>query len=147
MKGGSFLFTALAVLALTACGDSGTPGEGGVVGEALQVIDETRVAELLSAEGKAALGIVEQGVRTEIAAYKAQYGQLPASYAELASLETARAAAVTVIADGLAEQLPFVRRETLEQVSAQFVGRAQQRIFEQIKGQEQSASAPEGQSR
>lgn len=147
MKTGSFLFAAVAAMALSACGDSGNPGEGGAVGEALQVIDESRVADLLSAEGKAALGIVEQGVRTEIAAYKAQYGQLPASYADLASLETARAAAVAVIADGLGEQLPFVRRETLEQVSAQFVGRAQQRIFEQIKGQEQAASAPEGQAR
>lgn len=147
MKAGSFLLAAAAALALSACGDSGKSAEGGVVGQALQVIDETRVAELLSAEGKAALGILEQGVRTEIAAYKAEFGQLPASYADLASLETARAAAVTVIADGLAEQLPFVRRETLEQVSGQFVGRAQQRIFEQIKGQESSAAAPEGQPR
>lgn len=147
MKAGSFLLAAVAALALSACGDSGNPAEGGVVGQALQVIDETRVAELLSAEGKAALDIMEQGVRTEIAAHKAEFGQLPASYADLASLETARTAAVTVIADGLAEQLPFVRRETLEQVSAQFVGRAQQRIFEQVKEQESSAAAPEGQAR
>jgi hypothetical protein len=43
---------------------------------------------------------------------------------------------VTAITDALAEQVPFVRRETLEQMAGQFVDRAQQRVLDQMKAAE-----------
>jgi hypothetical protein len=129
-------------LALSACGDSSVSGEGDAASSALTLFDDSKIAEMLSTEAKAALDILGQGARSEIEAYKAEYGQLPANLSELASLQTARTAAVTAITDALAEQLPFVRRETLEQMAGQFVDRAQLRLFEQLKAE--AAATPEG---
>lgn len=126
-------------LALAACGESTVPGDGDAASSALKMLDDSKIAGMLSAEAKAALDILGQGVRTEIEAYKAQYGQLPANLSDLASLQTARAAAVTTITDALAEQVPFVRRETLEQMAGQFVDRAQQRVLDQMKATESAA--------
>lgn len=130
-----------AVLPLAACGDVAVPGQDKAA-EALAGLDDSKIAGLLSAEAKAALAILGQGAKTELAAYQAQYGKLPDTVSELASLQTARAAAVTAITDALAEQVPFVRRETLEQVAGQFVDRAQLRLFEQLKAE--AAATPEG---
>ena len=51
--------------------------------------------------------------------------------------------AVAAITDARVEQVPFLRRETLEQVAGQFVDRAQQRLLEQLKAQESAAPAPD----
>jgi major membrane immunogen (membrane-anchored lipoprotein) len=134
MRRGSTFMIVAAALSLAACGDSSAPADGaadGAAAGALKALDDSRIAGLLSAEAKAALDILGQGVRTEIAAYKAQYGHLPKDLSELASLQTARTAAVTAITDALVEQVPFVRRETLEQMAGQFVERAQQRVLDQ----------------
>jgi hypothetical protein len=101
----------------------------------LAALDDTRIGELLSTEARAALDILGQGARTEIAAYRAQYGKLPENLSDLASLQTARTAAVAAITDALAEQVPFVRRETLEQMAGQFVDRAQMRVLDQLKAE------------
>lgn len=132
MRSGLILAVAAAV-SLAACGESAVPTESEAASGALKALDDSKIAGLLSTEAKAALDILGQGVRTEIEAYKAQYGQLPANLSDLASLQTARAAAVTAIADAMAEQVPFVRRETLEQMAGQFVDRAQQRVLDQMK--------------
>jgi len=144
MRSGMITLALASALALSACGDSAVPGEGDAASSALKVLDDSKIAGMLSTEAKAALDILGQGARTEIEAYKAQYGQLPANLSDLASLQTARAAAVTAITDALAEQVPFVRRETLEQMAGQFVDRAQQRVLDQMKAAEAAVaeSAP-----
>lgn len=136
MRGGMIALALATALALSACGDSSAPGESDAASGALKALDDSKIAGMLSAEARAALDILGQGVRTEIEAYKAEYGQLPASLSELASLQTAWAAAVTAITDAMAEQVPFVRRETLEQMAGQFVDRAQQRVLDQMKAAE-----------
>lgn len=136
MRGGMIALAVASALTLSACGDSSVSGEGDAASSALTLFDDSKIAEMLSTEAKAALDILGQGARSEIEAYKAQYGQLPANLSELASLQTARTAAVTAITDALAEQAPFVRRETLEQMAGQFVDRAQQRVLDQMKAAE-----------
>ncbi|MFZ9396327.1 MAG: hypothetical protein ACO25F_09745 [Erythrobacter sp.] len=130
--------------ALAACGDSGAITAEGVGSEALQFVDETQVAELLKDEAIFPLGAYEQDIRGEILAYQEQFGRLPQSYAEIKSLAEPSAVATAAISAALAEQLPYVRRETLDQVSARFVAATQQRIFEQINAQEAAAASPEG---
>lgn len=136
MRGGMIASAVASALTLSACGDSSASGEGDAASSALTLFDDSKIAEMLSTEAKAALDILGQGARSEIEAYKAEYGQLPANLSELASLQTARTAAVTAITDALAEQAPFVRRETLEQMAGQFVDRAQQRVLDQMKAAE-----------
>lgn len=146
MRRGIVGLVLVSALSLAACGESTVPGEGDAASSALKMLDDSKIAGMLSTEAKAALDILGQGARTEIEAYKAQYGQLPANLSDLASLQTARAAAVTAITDALAEQVPFVRRETLEQMAGQFVDRAQQRVLAQMKAAEtavaESAAKP-----
>ena len=129
-----------AALGLAACGQATKPGEGEAASAATKLLDDSKIAGMLSTEAKAALDILGQGARTEIEAYKAQFGKLPDNLSDIASLQTARAAAVTAITDALAEQVPFVRRETLEQMAGQFVDRAQQRVLDQIKAAEMAAA-------
>lgn len=135
MRPGLLHLLAASMLTLTACGESPVSPEGQAAASALKGLDESKIAALLSTEAKAALDILGQGARTELAAYQAEYGKLPANLSELASLQAARAVAVTAVADGLSEQLPFVSRGTLEQVAGQFVDRGQQRLFEQLKAE------------
>lgn len=129
-----------AALGMAACGEATKPGEGEAASAATKLLDDSKIAGMLSTEAKAALDILGQGARTEIEAYKAQFGKLPDNLSDIASLQTARAAAVTAITDALAEQVPFVRRETLEQMAGQFVDRAQQRVLDQIKAAEKAAA-------
>lgn len=148
----SLFLAPLAALMLAGCGDSTGSTEGGALkdaakgalGEAMQIVDESQVAELLSAEAKFALGAFEQDLRGEIAAYQAQFGRLPTSLAELKSMAAPQELAVATITDALAEQLPYVRRETLEQIATRFVTATQERIFAQITAGEAPATGPEG---
>ena len=140
MRGVLTSFAMAAAFGLAACGESTKPGEGEAASAATKLLDDSKIAGMLSTEAKAALDILGQGARTEIEAYKAEFGKLPDNLSDIASLQTARAAAVTAITDALAEQAPFVRRETLEQMAGQFVDRAQQRVLDQIKAAENAAA-------
>ncbi|MCZ8325723.1 MAG: hypothetical protein O9283_10720 [Sphingomonadaceae bacterium] len=140
MRRGIVTLVLVSALSLTACGESAVPAGGEAASGALAALDDSKIAGLLSTEAKAALDILGQGARTEIAAYQAQYGKLPENLSDLASLQTARTAAVAAITDALAEQVPFVRRETLEQMAGQFVDRAQMRVLDQLKAE--AAAAP-----
>lgn len=131
MKAGSAMLAAAAALFLAGCGDSITAVKDKAVAEAKQIVDETKVAELLTDEARFVVGAFEQDIRAQIAAHKAQFGALPTSYAELKSLAAPSALATAAVTDALAEQLPFVRRETLEQVSARFVAATEKQVFEQ----------------
>jgi hypothetical protein len=140
MRRGIVTLVLVSALSLTACGESAVPAGGEAASGALAALDDSKIAGLLSEEARAALDILGQGARTEIAAYQAQYGKLPENLSDLASLQTARTAAVAAITDALAEQVPFVRRETLEQMAGQFVDRAQMRVLDQLKAE--AAAAP-----
>lgn len=140
MRGVLTSFAMAAAFGLAACGEATKPGEGEAASAATKLLDDSKIAGMLSTEAKAALDILGQGARTEIEAYKAEFGKLPDNLSDIASLQTARAAAVTAITDALAEQVPFVRRETLEQMAGQFVDRAQQRVLDQIKAAENAAA-------
>ncbi len=140
MRRGIVTLALVSALSLSACGESAVPAGGEAASGALAALDDSKIAGMLSAEAKAALDILGQGARTEIAAYQAQYGKLPENLSDLASLQTARAAAVAAITDAMAEQVPFVRRETLEQMAGQFVDRAQQRVLDQLKAAETAAA-------
>lgn len=135
MRRGIVTLALASALGLAACGDNSVPAGSEAASGALAGLDDSRIAALLSEEAKAALDILGQGARTEIAAYQAQHGKLPENLSDLASLQTVRAAAVTAIADAMAEQVPFARRETLEQMAGQFVDRAQQRVLENVKAE------------
>lgn len=136
MRAGSVLLTATAALMLGGCGDSGVAVKDAAMKEARQLIDETKVADLLTAEARFALGAFEQDVRAQIAAHKAQFGALPRSYAELKALAAPSALATAAVTDALVEQVPFMRRETLEQVAARFVAATEKRIFDQVVAQD-----------
>lgn len=126
--------TALAAaLLLAACGQA---GQGAEEQGALGAISVSQVAQLLSPEAKAAAESYERDVRAGIAAYKAQFGTLPTSFADIPSAAALRGTAVDVIADGLGEQVPFASRETLEKAAGAFVSAAEQRIFDQVKAQD-----------
>ena len=140
MRRGIVTLVLVSALSLAACGESTVPAGGEAASGALAALDDSKIAGLLSEEARAALDILGQGARTEIAAYQAQYGKLPENLSDLASLQTARTAAVAAITDALAEQVPFVRRETLEQMAGQFVDRAQMRVLDQLKAE--AAAAP-----
>lgn len=121
-----------AALMLAGCGDAATAAKDAALGEAKQFVDETKVADLLTAEAKFAVGAFEQDIRAQVAAHKAQFGALPTSLAEVKALAAPSALATAAVTDALAEQLPFVRRETLEQVAGRFVTATEKRIFEQV---------------
>ena len=140
MRRGIVTLVLVSALSLTACGESTVPAGSEAASGALAALDDSKIAGLLSEEARAALDILGQGARTEIAAYQVQYGKLPENLSDLASLQTARTAAVAAITDALAEQVPFVRRETLEQMAGQFVDRAQMRVLDQLKAE--AATAP-----
>lgn len=131
MKTGNCLSAAVAAALLAACGSSGD-------GESVtsQLLDPSRLAALLSPEAKAAVEAYEGDVRAGIAAHKAQFGQLPQSLADIPSAVALRETSVNLIADGLAEQVPFASRETVEKAATAFVGTAERHVFDQMKAQD-----------
>lgn len=146
MKFGTAIMTAFAALMLAGCGDSLTAAKENAVAEAKQIVDETKVGELLSEEARFVVGTFEQDIRAQIAAHKAQFGALPTSLDELKSLAAPSALATAAVTDALAEQLPFVRRETLEQIAGRFVAATEKRVFEKAVALE-TAAGGEGSAR
>jgi hypothetical protein len=63
----------------------------------------------------------------------AEFGQLPASFADIASVATARTAAVNFLADAIGEQVPFASRATTEQAANSLVSAAERRILDQMR--------------
>jgi hypothetical protein len=123
----------IAALLLAACGDFST--------EKLQdanpsaMLTPERVAELLPPEAEAVVTSYAADLTGAAKAYKAEFGQLPASFADVASVAGARSAAVTAIADGLAEQVPFASRETVEKAANGVVTAAENKILAVMRTQ------------
>lgn len=135
---------ALTALALTACGDvavdqvknkaAEAAADAGV--DANGLLNPERVAQLLPPEAQGVVTSYTADLRGAAEAYKAEFGQLPASFADVASVAGAREAAVNVIADGLAEQVPFASRATLEQAANGVVTTAERQILDRMRTQD-----------
>ena len=67
---------------------------------------------------------------------KAEFGLLPLSFAEVASVAGAREVAVNVMADGIGEQIPFASRETAQATANAIISGAERRILDQMKPQD-----------
>jgi len=123
--------------ALLVAGCSGSePQDGEAKSGGLGGISVGQVASLLPPAARDVAQSYERDVRAELAAYKAEFGHFPASLTEIPSAAALRATAVSVIADGLGEQVPFASRETVEKAANAFVGAAEQRILNQMKAQD-----------
>jgi hypothetical protein len=100
------------------------------------LLDPSRIASLLSPEAKAAVESYKNDVSGGIAAYKAQYGHLPQSLTEIPETAAVRETAVNLVADGLAEQVPFASRETLQKAATAFVAAGERQILDRLKAQD-----------
>ena len=127
-----FLLSTTVAVMLVSCG-SPREGESGAGG---QLLDAGQVAALLSPEAKVAVQSYEADVRGDIAAYKAQYGRLPQNLTEIPSAAVVRETAVNLVADGLAEQVPFASRATLEKAATAFVTSAERQVLVRMKAQD-----------
>lgn len=127
------LLSAFAAALLSACGD--------VPADKLKNVDPSgmltpeRVAQLLPPEARGVVTSYSRDLRGAAEAYKAEFGQLPASFADVASVAGARATAVNVIADGLGEQVPFASRATLETAANGVVSAAERQILDRMRAQ------------
>lgn len=110
---------------LAACGDMASDAE--------KLLDPATLTEQLPPEAQGVVTAYAGDLRGAAEAYKAEFGQLPASFADVASVAGAREAAVNLIADGLGEQVPFASRATLEQAANGIVGAAEGRILDQMR--------------
>lgn len=98
--------------------------------------DAKALTEQLPPEARAVVTSYKSDLRGAAAAYKAEYGQLPASFADIASVAGAREKAVNVLADAMAEQIPFASRETVEKAAKGVVSAAERQILEQMRTQD-----------
>lgn len=135
------LFLPLAALTLSACGDvsvdevknkaADAAASAGVDADAL--LNPERVAELLPPEAQGVVTSYTNDLRGAAEAYRAEFGRWPTSFAEVPSLADARAATVSLIADGLGEQVPFASRATLEQAANTVVSTAETQILDRLR--------------
>ena len=98
-----------------------------------KLLDPATLAERLPPEAQGVVTSYAGDLRGAAEAYRAEFGQLPASFADIASVAGAREAAVNLIADGLGEQVPFASRQTLEQAANGIVTAAERRVLDQMR--------------
>lgn len=127
----SILGAAFAAALLAGCG--GASPDGGAVEAARGLLNVQALAANLPPEARAVVTSYERDLRAAAKAHLAEYGRLPASFANLASVEGVRTSAVSLLADGLGEQLPFASRATLETAATGLVTAAEQRILQQLR--------------
>lgn len=125
MKKRVMLSATIAAALLGACGEMAADTE--------KLLDPATLAEQLPPEAQGVVTSYAADLRGAAEAYKAEFGQLPTSFADVASVAGARETAVNLIADGIGEQVPFASRETLEQAANGIVTTAERRILEQMR--------------
>ena len=125
--------TMVGALLLVGCGDMSVDEVKGAAADAGQLLDPASLADKLPPEARAVVTSYERDLRTAASAHVAEFGQLPASFAEIASVAGARQAAVDFLADGLGEQVPFASRTTVEQAANGIVTAAERRILDQMR--------------
>jgi hypothetical protein len=114
---------------LSACGDAGSTDDG-------RLLDVATIAVQLPPEVRTAVTSYESDLRAAATSYQVEFGQLPVSFADVASVAGARSVAVNVLADGIGEQIPFASRETAEKTANAIISAAERRILEQMKAQD-----------
>lgn len=119
-----------AVALLAGCGDADSGGDGG------GLLDTSTIAQALPPEVRSVITSYEQDLLGAAASYKAEFGYLPKSFADVASVAGAREAAVNVLADGIGEQLPFASRETAQKAANTMITAAEQKILDRMKAQD-----------
>lgn len=124
-----FIPVCLSVSLLAACGDADTAGEKGL-------IDTATLVEQLPPGVRGAVTSYERDLLNAATSYKAEFGRWPVSFADVASVASARAVAVNVLADGIGEQVPFASRETAEKAADAIIGTAEQRVLDRMKAQD-----------
>ncbi len=124
-----FIPACLSFALLAACGDAGTAGESGL-------LDTATLVEQLQPEVGGAVTSYERDLLSAAASYKAEFGQWPVSFADVASVAGARTVAVNVLADGIGEQIPFASRETAEKAADAIIGTAERRVLDRMKAQD-----------
>ena len=132
-------FLPLAVFAaalLAACGD--VTVDNVTAADAGRLLDPALVAQMLPPEARTIVTSYQGDLRNAAAAHLAEFGRLPASFADIASVAGARQAAVDAIADGLAGQVPFASRATLEQAAGGLVATAERQVLDRMKMQNAS---------
>ena len=130
----ALLLGAIAATLLSACGDISSDKFESADPSAM--LTPERVAELLPPEAQGVVTSYTGDLRAAAEAYKAEFGQLPVSFANVPSVADARTAAVTLIADGLGEQVPFASRATLEKAANSVVTTAERQILDRMKAQD-----------
>jgi hypothetical protein len=126
--------TVSGALLLAGCGDVSADGAAaGAADKARELINPSSLAENLPPEARAIVTSYERDLRGAAAAHLAEFGQLPASFAEVPTVAATREAAVNLIADGIGEQIPFASRATAEQAANSFVTAAERRILDQMR--------------
>ena len=119
----------LGMALLSACGDAGSADDG-------RLLDAGAIAAKLPPEVRGAVTSYERDLRKAAASYKAEFGRLPLSFADVASVAGAREVAVNVMADGIGEQIPFASRETAQATANAIISGAERRILDQMKAQD-----------
>jgi len=119
----------LAIALLAACGDGVSSGDGGL-------LDATTIAQQLPPEVRGVITSYESDLLAAASSYKAEFGQFPTSFAEIASVAGARIAAVNMLADGIGEQLPLASGETAQKAANAIVIAAERRILDRMKAQD-----------
>lgn len=127
--GRAFLVAALTASMLSACGSIAPEGDGG----ALALLNPQQLAEKLPPEARAVVTSYKQDLRAAAKAHVAQFGTLPASFADIASVARARQTAVSLLADGLSEQIPFASRETVETAANGLVTATERALLDQMR--------------
>jgi hypothetical protein len=119
----------LSMALLSACGDAESSGDS-------RLFDAEVIAETLPPEVRGAVTSYERDLRNAAANYKVEFGRLPLSFADVASVAGAREVAVNVLADGIGEQIPFSSRETAGKAANAIISTAERRILDQMKAQD-----------
>ncbi len=133
------LSLALAALLLAGCGDFADTKDaardvaGSIKNDALAKINTDQLAANLPPEARAVVTSYKADLKAAASAHIAQFGQLPANLADLASVAGAREVAVNMLADGLGEQIPFASRETLEKAANGLITTAETQVLAQMK--------------
>lgn len=121
-------------LLLAGCGDvSADKAAAGAADKARELVNPSRLAETLSPEARAVVMSYERDLRGAATAHLAEFGQLPISFTDVPTMAATREAAVSLIADGIGEQIPFASRATTEQAANSFVTAAERRILDQMR--------------
>ena len=134
MLGRHVALTVIGAAMLAACGDVTADGAAaGATDVARQLLDPATIAEQLPPEARGVVTSYQRDLRTAAAAHVAEFGELPTSFADVASVEGARTAAVNVLTEAIGEQVPFASSATIQQAANGLVSAAERQILDQMR--------------